>query len=77
MTSQLKVAVHDPGAVESYNYANFGADGGSDFLAFRTALPVGSKAPDPPVIPLDGTGPVPLSSYWASGDVLMEFGSLT
>lgn len=30
--------------VETYNYAAF--DGGEDFAAFRTALHVGSSAPD-------------------------------
>ena len=37
--------------IATYNYATFVGD--DDFLAFRTALPVGSPAPDIEVIALD------------------------
>ena len=60
-------------AIEAYNYATF--EGTDDFLAFRTALPVGSAAPDVEAID-DATGQtVRLSDYWRSGDLLIEFGS--
>jgi hypothetical protein len=58
-----------------YNYAEF--IGGDDFLAFRTALPVGSAAPDVAVT-LAATGePGRLSDYWRDTDLVIEFGSLT
>lgn len=60
--------------IEQYNYSEFV---GSEFLTFRTHLPVGSLAPDFQAILL-GTGqPVRLSDYWKKGDLLVEFGSLT
>lgn len=61
--------------VEAYNYANF--EGGENFLAFRTALQVGSAAPDFEAILLDSGERVRLSDYWAHREVLIEFGSLT
>ncbi len=61
--------------VEVYNYASF--EGGEDFLAFRTCLPVGSAARDFTAILLDTGQPVQLSQYWRERDVLIEFGSLT
>ena len=61
--------------VETYNYATF--DGTDDFLAFRTALPVGSTAPDAAAISLESGAPVRLSDFWRGRDVLIEFGSLT
>ena len=71
----MRESENDQGGVDSYNYATF--EGTDDFLAFRTALPVGSPAPDAEVIDL-GTGePVRLASYWQRQDVLIEFGSLT
>lgn len=65
----------DDGAVAAYNYAAF--EGTDDFLAFRTALPVGSAAPDVAVTLADDGRPTRLSDYWRDGDVLIEFGSLT
>ena len=65
----------DDGAVAAYNYAAF--EGTDDFLAFRTALPVGSAAPDVAVTLADDGRAVRLSDYWREGDVLIEFGSLT
>jgi len=62
-------------AVEAYNYAAF--EGTDDFLAFRTALPVGSLAPDIAAVLADDGRPVRLSESWRDGDVLVEFGSLT
>jgi hypothetical protein len=59
----------------TYNYAEFIGD--DDFLAFRTALPVGSAAPDV-AITVAATGmPGRLSDYWRETDVVIEFGSLT
>jgi hypothetical protein len=68
----MNVPTPDP---ETYNYATFVGD--DDFLAFRTALPVGSPAPDAAVIALDIGEPVRLSDYWRDRDLLIEFGSLT
>ena len=59
---------------QEYNYRDFVS---SDFLPFRTHLPVGSSAPDCHASLL-GTGqPVRLSDYWEKNDVVVEFGSLT
>ena len=59
----------------TYNYAKFIGD--DDFLAFRTALPVGSDAPDV-AVRLAATGePGRLSDYWLDTDLVIEFGSLT
>jgi hypothetical protein len=60
--------------IETYNYSDFV---GSDFLPFRTHLPVGSAAPDFEAKLLENGERVKLSEYWKSGDVLIEFGSLT
>ena len=62
--------------VELYNYAEF-LGGDSDFLGFRSKLPVGSAAPDFAPVALDTESPVMLSDYWRDGDVVIEFGSLT
>jgi hypothetical protein len=67
--------VNDPRNNQTYNYAAF--EGTDDFLAFRTALPVGSAAPDVEVVPLDTEAPVRLSDLWREQDLLIEFGSLT
>lgn len=61
--------------MDDYNYAAF--EGTDDFLAFRTALQVGSPAPDASVFSLDDEATVPLSSFWDERDLLIEFGSLT
>lgn len=65
----------DPAAVETYNYATF--EGTDDFLAFRTALPVGSVAPDCEVVVAGSGEVVRLSRFWRAHDLLIEFGSLT
>ena len=63
-------------AIEQYNYAAF-AGGGSDFLGFRTKLPVGSAAPDFTATSLETGALVSLSEYWKESDLVVEFGSLT
>ena len=65
----------DDRAVEAYKYATF--EGTDDFLAFRTALPVGSAAPDFEVVAADTGRPARLRDSWQDGDLLIEFGSLT
>ena len=65
----------DPAEIERYNYATFNGD--DDFLAFRTALPVGSKAPDIPVVDAVTREQAILSDFWQEHDLLIEFGSLT
>ena len=60
--------------IERYNYSEFV---GSDFLPFRTHLPVGSSAPDFQATLLENGRSVQLSDYWKKGDLLIEFGSLT
>lgn len=61
--------------VEGDNYASF--DGSDDFLAFRTALPVGSAAPDAAVTVAETGEAGRLSDHWRDRDLLIEFGSLT
>lgn len=61
--------------IKAYNYARF--EGTDDFLAFRTALPVGSAAPDFPVIDAATGQAGRLSDYWRDRDLLIEFGSIT
>ena len=61
--------------VDTYNYATFVGD--DDFLAFRSALPVGSVAPDAAVTVAATGEPAQLSEYWRDGDLVIEFGSLT
>jgi hypothetical protein len=60
--------------IERYNYSDFV---GSDFLPFRTHLPVGSAAPDFQATSLETGRSVRLSDYWKKSDLLIEFGSLT
>jgi hypothetical protein len=64
----------EQGEIEQYNYSEFV---GSDFVPFRTHLPVGSSAPDFKATLLETGLPVRLSDYWKKGDLLVEFGSLT
>ena len=64
----------DGAEIERYNYSDFV---GSDFLPFRTHLPVGSPAPDFQAILLETGQTVRLSDYWKKSDLLIEFGSLT
>ena len=60
---------------DCYNYATFIGD--DDFLAFRTALPIGTKAPDFSVVVAATGEPARLSDFWQEADLLIEFGSLT
>ncbi len=60
---------------DEYNYAVF--EGTDDFLAFRTALPIGSLAPNGDVV-IAATGQrARLSEFWRGNDLVIEFGSLT
>jgi hypothetical protein len=63
--------------IESYNYATFEASEEAVFPGFRTALPVGSAAPDVAVTVADTGQRVRLSDYWQGRDLVIEFGSLT
>jgi hypothetical protein len=60
--------------IEKYNYRDFVS---SDFLPFRTDLPVGSSAPDSQLILLGKNQSVRLSDYWKTNDLVVEFDSLT
>ena len=62
-------------AIRTYNYTEFIGD--DDFLAFRTALHVGSAAPDVAVTVAATGEPGHLSDYWRDTDLVIEFGSLT
>ena len=63
-------------AVALYNYEAFiGRE--SDFMAFRSKLPVGSPAPNFTAVALDSGDKVQLRDYCKEGDVVIEFGSLT
>jgi hypothetical protein len=64
----------DQTEIDEYNYRDFVS---SDFLPFRTHLPVGSSAPDFDARLLDSGQPVRLGDYWKKNDVVVEFGSLT
>ena len=64
----------DQTEIEKYNYRDFVS---SDFLPFRTHLPVGSSAPDFQAILLETGQAVRLSDYWKKNDLVVEFGSLT
>ena len=63
-------------AVALYNYEAF-MGGESDFMAFRSKLPVGSPAPNFTAVALDSGDKVQLQDYCKEGDVIIEFGSLT
>jgi len=63
--------------IEGYNYATFEASEEAVFPGFRTALPVGSAAPDAAVTVADTGQPARLSDYWRGHDLVIEFGSLT
>jgi hypothetical protein len=71
--TERRQPMNDP-EIEEYNYSDFV---GSEFLPFRTHLPVGSAAPDFQATLLEPERPVQLSDYWKKGDLLIEFGSLT
>ena len=62
-------------AIRTYNYTEFIGD--DDFLAFRTALPVGSPAPDAQMTVAASGEPAHLSDFWRDADLVVEFGSLT
>jgi hypothetical protein len=64
----------DQTEIDEYNYRDFVS---SDFLPFRTHLPVGLWAPDFDARLLDSGQPVRLGDYWKKNDVVVEFGSLT
>ena len=63
-------------AVALYNYEAF-MGGESDFMAFRSKLPVGSPAPNFTAVALDSGDKVQLRDYCKEGDVVIEFGLLT
>ena len=67
--------MHDAREAQAYNYAAF--EGTDDFLAFRSALPVGSAAPDFAATLLATGEEVRLGDFWRGRDLLVEFGSLT
>ena len=58
-----------------YNYDIFVGD--DDFLLFQTGPKVGSTAPDPRIFDLESGSWLPLSSFWKSGDLVIEFGSFS
>jgi hypothetical protein len=60
--------------IQKYNYTDFVS---SDFLPFRTHLPVGTAAPDFQATLLETGQTVRLSDYWKKSDLVVEFGSLT
>jgi thiol-disulfide isomerase/thioredoxin len=64
-----------PTSEDHYNFTTFVGD--DDFLAFRTVLPVGSKAPDFAVTVATTGEPARLRDYWRDRDLVIEFGSLT
>ena len=63
-------------AVALYNYEAF-MGGESDFMAFRSKLPVGSPVPDFTAVALDSGDKVQLRDYCKERDVVIEFGSLS
>lgn len=60
---------------DQYNYTEF--VGSDAFSEFRSHLPVGSAAPDFTGIDLATGQSRNLADYWATKDVLIEFGSFT
>jgi len=64
----------DQTEVQKYNYRDFVS---SDFLPFRTHLPVGSPAPECHASLLETGQAVRLSDYWKQNNLVVEFGSLT
>src|SRR5574341_1126572 len=71
---ERRVLMDEQAEIEKYNYSEFV---GSEFLPFRTHLPVGSPAPDFQATLLESGRSVQLSEFWKKGDLLVEFGSLT
>ncbi len=63
---------------DDYNYATFPPDDDVyAFAGFATHLRVGSTAPDPVLVDLDGGGEVRLSQFTRRGLTVVEFGSFT
>ena len=61
-----------------YNYQSFPLDMDMpDFLAFPAALTVGDRAPGGVLIDAATGEEVKLSSFWRSGPLVIEFGSIT
>jgi hypothetical protein len=73
----MGTAMDERQEIESYNYATFEASEEAVFPGFRTALPVGSAAPDVAVTIADTGQPAHLSDFWRGRDLVIEFGSLT
>lgn len=60
---------------DTYNYERWRDP--VDFSGFRSAVPIGTAAPDISATLLETGETVRLSQYWAAGDVLVEFGAVT
>ncbi len=61
-----------------YNYVSFPLDlEMPDFHAFPRVLSVGQRAPNGELIDAANGEPVRLASFWRSGPVVIEFGSIT
>lgn len=64
--------------MRDYNYPNFPLDMDGDvFAAFANRLHAGERAPDGEVTDAATGERAPLSSYWAKGPLVIEFGSIT
>jgi len=64
--------------MSTYNYASFPLDADQeDFERFPSVLPVGSKAPDHPLVDAATGAQVRLSDFYRGGAAVIEFGSLT
>ena len=63
-------------AVALHNYEAF-TGGESDFMDFRSKLPVGSPAPNFTAVALESRDKVQLQDYCKEGDVVIQFVSLT
>lgn len=63
---------------EQYNYANFpGNMQDADFSAFPNILHAGTDAPDGVLVNAATGAEIPLSDYWSTGPLVIEFGSAT
>ncbi len=65
----------DDRAIAEYNYAHF--DHVKDETPYQTLTSVGQASPDFEATLLDTGETAKLSDYWASGDLVIEFGFLT
>lgn len=64
--------------MREYNYESFPLDMDmEDFHAFPGLLSVGQRAPAAELIDAASGESVRLSSFWRSGPVVIEFGSIT